>query len=238
MADEEFDELLEQSSLGSPGARQLRARASRDQVALTRRIADLRNRMVHGDQEQARTAAAALLQLLREHNYQASADGEREDVLDAGTPVEEDLPPWQTLTVPKPVRAVPSLAPSRPAGGRDSAVSVSVMLDVEGQEARRLLLELRSDLGEVGDVVPVLATLPQHSYSRSDVVLSVATTSAALPAVFSTVVRWLKYQRHQPRVALTINSLAIESLIIEVTAAMSDEDLSRLDEYLNQISDL
>jgi hypothetical protein len=80
VADKEFDELLEQSSLGSPGARQLRARVSRDQVALTRRIADLRNQMMHAADWSVRARARdMLIQLLREHSYEASAEGERQD---------------------------------------------------------------------------------------------------------------------------------------------------------------
>ncbi len=52
--DEAFEELIERSSLGTPGARQQRRRTPRSQVDAVRRIVDLRNRMFHC----ATTAAA------------------------------------------------------------------------------------------------------------------------------------------------------------------------------------
>jgi tetratricopeptide (TPR) repeat protein len=73
MGNEEFEELLEQSSLGSRGARQLRARVPHDQVVLTRRIADLRNQMVHGDAPGNSAAAAELISYLTELGYHDQA---------------------------------------------------------------------------------------------------------------------------------------------------------------------
>jgi hypothetical protein len=235
MGDEEFDELLEQSSLGSPGAHQLRARVSHDQVALTRRIADLRNRMVHGDQVQARAAAAELRQLLREHNYQASAADVDEDAPGAGPPAEVDVPQRRTLLTPSANSFAPSASSSR-VGGRDATVSVAVLPDIaiDDQEARRLVRELRNELLEV-DVVSVLtATNPPPGRFEGSVVdvLSVVTTSATLPYLVNTVARWLKHQRNQARVSLTIGSFTIE-----VMAVMSDEDLRQVYEHLSQIGD-
>ena len=235
MGDEGFDELLEQSSLGSPGARQLRARVSRDQVALTRRIADLRNRMVHGDQAKARAAAAELRQLLREHNYQASAADVGEDAPGARPPDAVDLPQRQTPLL-RGVNPYPRSASRSLMGGRDATVSVAVLpdIDVDDQEARRLVRELRNELLEV-DVVSVLtATNPPPGRFEGSVVdvLSVVTTSATLPSLVNTVVRWLKHQRNQARVSLTIGSFTIE-----VMAVMSDEDLRQVYEHLNQIGD-
>lgn len=72
--DEEFEELIERSSLGTPGARQLRRRTSRSQVDAVRRIVQLRNQMVHSSGPEAAAAAEALVQLLRELGYHGQAE--------------------------------------------------------------------------------------------------------------------------------------------------------------------
>ena len=62
---ERFDQLLERSSLGTAGARRLRRRPRPAQVAAARRIAQLRNRIVHPiDQHDVATAAAELVAYL------------------------------------------------------------------------------------------------------------------------------------------------------------------------------
>ncbi|SNY72903.1 hypothetical protein [Paractinoplanes atraurantiacus] len=72
---ERFDQLLERSSLGTPGARRLRRRSRPAQVAAARRIAQLRNRIVHARGENDPAAAAAeLLDYLIELGYHGQAD--------------------------------------------------------------------------------------------------------------------------------------------------------------------
>lgn len=67
--DATIEELIEKSSLGTAGARQLRARTSRSQADAVRRIACLRNQMAHGSQQAAAEAAGALHDLLNELGY-------------------------------------------------------------------------------------------------------------------------------------------------------------------------
>ncbi|MDG4751611.1 hypothetical protein O7630_11730 [Micromonospora sp. WMMD718] len=81
MGNDEFEELLEQSSLGSRGARQLRARVPHDQVVLTRRIADLRNQMAHGDALGTSAAAAELISYLTELGYHGQAAAVLQELL-------------------------------------------------------------------------------------------------------------------------------------------------------------
>jgi hypothetical protein len=69
--DEVFENLIERSSLGTSGARQLRRRTPRSQVDAVRRIVDLRNQMVHSSDGQA---AQALIQLLRDLGYHGQAE--------------------------------------------------------------------------------------------------------------------------------------------------------------------
>jgi len=73
--DDDIEELIERSSLGSAAARQLRRRTAPVQVAAVRRIADLRNRMVHPSRPgEAADAAAALVHLLQELGYHGQAE--------------------------------------------------------------------------------------------------------------------------------------------------------------------
>ncbi|GAA0811953.1 hypothetical protein [Spirilliplanes yamanashiensis] len=72
---ERIDQLLERSSLGTPGAQRLRRRTPAVQVAAARRIAHLRNSIVHprGDHDVA-AAAAELVDLLVKLGYYGQAD--------------------------------------------------------------------------------------------------------------------------------------------------------------------
>lgn len=69
--DEDFESLLEQSSLGTEGARQLRQRTPLSRARTVRRIAELRNRIANhvGEQTEAVQAAGELLQLLQSLGY-------------------------------------------------------------------------------------------------------------------------------------------------------------------------
>lgn len=71
--DEAFEDLIERSSLGTPGARQLRRRTSRSQIDAVRRIVELRNQMFHSSGSQSVQAADALIRLLRELGYHGQA---------------------------------------------------------------------------------------------------------------------------------------------------------------------
>jgi WhiB family redox-sensing transcriptional regulator len=71
--DEEFEKLIERSSLGTSGARQLRGRTPSSQVEIVRRIVDLRNRMVHSGASESTQAATALIQFLRDLGYEGQA---------------------------------------------------------------------------------------------------------------------------------------------------------------------
>lgn len=59
-----FDDLIEKSSLGTTGARKLRARTPQSQARVVRQIINLRNAMAHGNDHETAAAAKALLQLL------------------------------------------------------------------------------------------------------------------------------------------------------------------------------
>jgi CRP-like cAMP-binding protein len=59
--DEEVEDLIERSSLGSLGAQRLRGRTLSFQVGAVRRIADLRSQMAHSGPEQSVTAARTLV---------------------------------------------------------------------------------------------------------------------------------------------------------------------------------
>jgi excisionase family DNA binding protein len=71
--DEEFEELIERSSLGASGARRLRQRTPYPQVEAVRRIVDLRNQMAHSGVSESTQAATALVQLLRDLGYEGQA---------------------------------------------------------------------------------------------------------------------------------------------------------------------
>ncbi|WP_433458512.1 hypothetical protein [Micromonospora sp. CA-248212] len=74
-----FEQLLENSSLGTAGARRLRRRTSTRHLAAVRRIQQLRNQMAHSPSvEAARAAATELVEFLRELGYH----GQAEHVLD------------------------------------------------------------------------------------------------------------------------------------------------------------
>ena len=51
--DAAFDEMIEKSSLGTPGARQLRARTSESHIHVVRQIIELRNTMAHGNHDES-----------------------------------------------------------------------------------------------------------------------------------------------------------------------------------------
>jgi hypothetical protein len=67
--DAAFDELIEKSSLGTPGARQLRARTSESHADVVRQIIKLRNVMAHGSRDETVGAANTLLQLFGDLGY-------------------------------------------------------------------------------------------------------------------------------------------------------------------------
>ena len=69
--DAAFDELIEKSSLGTPGARRLRARTSKSHAAVVRQIIKLRNVMAHGSRDEIVGAANTLLQLFGDLGYDA-----------------------------------------------------------------------------------------------------------------------------------------------------------------------
>src|SRR5579859_4420526 len=83
--DAAFDELIEKSSLGTPGARQLRARTSESHAGVVRQIIRLRNVMAHGSRDETVSAANALLQLFRDLGY----DEQVEQVLAEAFPGQE-----------------------------------------------------------------------------------------------------------------------------------------------------
>ncbi|MEE1782671.1 hypothetical protein PUR71_07005 [Streptomyces sp. SP17BM10] len=62
--DQDFDALLERSSLGSPGARRLRASTSASRAAAVRRIVELRSILTHADDTAAKQAMAELSEAL------------------------------------------------------------------------------------------------------------------------------------------------------------------------------
>jgi hypothetical protein len=68
--DAAFNELIEKSSLGTPGARQLRARTPQSDADVVRQIINLRNAMAHGNDHETAAAANTLLQLLGDLGYE------------------------------------------------------------------------------------------------------------------------------------------------------------------------
>lgn len=73
--DAAFDELIEKSSLGTPGARQLRARTSESHADVVRQIIKLRNVMAHGSRNETVGAANKLLQLFGDLGYDEQVQG-------------------------------------------------------------------------------------------------------------------------------------------------------------------
>ncbi|WP_330440477.1 hypothetical protein OHB44_09830 [Micromonospora sp. NBC_00821] len=70
-----FEQLLQRSSLGTPGARRLRQRTPAAHVEAVRRIYQLRSRMVHSSSSKDSTAAAIeLIDYLTELGYYGQAD--------------------------------------------------------------------------------------------------------------------------------------------------------------------
>lgn len=67
--DEEFEALIEQSSLGSPAARRLRRRTPRAQAETVQLIARLRNLVYHGTGDQRRKAQQELAEVFRGLGY-------------------------------------------------------------------------------------------------------------------------------------------------------------------------
>ena len=69
--DEPIENLIERSSLGSEGARQLRRRTTTEHAETIQRLVSLRNAAAHGDTEAAPQLAACLEQL--GHRHEAAA---------------------------------------------------------------------------------------------------------------------------------------------------------------------
>ncbi|MFF1909225.1 hypothetical protein [Kitasatospora sp. NPDC058218] len=63
--DQDFEALLERSSLGSPGARRLRARTPAVRADTVHRIIELRHTVIHSDGSTAADASRKLAELLR-----------------------------------------------------------------------------------------------------------------------------------------------------------------------------
>ncbi|MEU5949583.1 hypothetical protein ABZ793_29050 [Micromonospora sp. NPDC047465] len=80
-----FEQLLQRSSLGTPGARRLRQRTPAAHVEAVRRIYQLRNRMVHPSSPKDGTAAAIeLIEYLTDLGYHGQADHLLHDAFPAG----------------------------------------------------------------------------------------------------------------------------------------------------------
>lgn len=103
--DAAFDEMIEKSSLGTPGARQLRARTSESHVDVVRRIIELRNTMAHGNHDESAAAANTLLELLADLGYEGQVqrvltesfpDGEAEIVMTMANLIAESRHARQT----------------------------------------------------------------------------------------------------------------------------------------------
>jgi hypothetical protein len=170
--DEAFEELIERSSLGAPGARQLRRRTSRSQVDAVRRIVDLRNRMFHGRGSEASQAAGALIRLFRELGYH----GQAEHVL------AEAFPGPEADTVLRAAEAIAGTA------GRDSEVKVVDLTDEEptsAAEAESLWRWLREE-PELREHVHRVEQNPRPNRTGRDrpdgLVVAVAATTAAAAA--------------------------------------------------------
>lgn len=69
-----FEQLLQRSSLGTPGARRLRQRTPAAHVEAVRRIYQLRSRMVHSPSKDATAAAIELIEYLTDLGYHGQAD--------------------------------------------------------------------------------------------------------------------------------------------------------------------
>ncbi|MEU5553624.1 hypothetical protein ABZ738_28025 [Micromonospora sp. NPDC047793] len=69
-----FEELLQRSSLGTPGARQLRQRTDAAHIEAVRRIYQLRSRMVHSSSKDSTAAAIELVEYLTKLGYHGQAD--------------------------------------------------------------------------------------------------------------------------------------------------------------------
>src|SRR5687768_142703 len=92
--DEDFQELIEQSSLGTPGAFSLRQRADAAQVHTVRQIAELRDDIASADRREQARAIAALAEHVRTHGRDQRADAITEVVPDrTASPARPDAPP-------------------------------------------------------------------------------------------------------------------------------------------------
>ncbi|MFC7529770.1 ATP-binding protein [Actinoplanes sp. GCM10030250] len=107
-----FEALLERSSLGAPGARELRRRTSGAHLMAAQRIGGLRERLARAQGDEAAAAADALVAYLRQLGFREQADEVQ-----------------RTRTVERKV-ARPSARPAPGASG-DLRERVSVALDVE-----------------------------------------------------------------------------------------------------------
>jgi len=103
-SDDDFEALLERSSLGTPGAQNLRRRTPHSQVESIRRIAELRNTMVHAASasSERRAAATALASLLENLGYHDRAKQLR---------LEEQLPRSTASDTTFPVLKMTPLSP-------------------------------------------------------------------------------------------------------------------------------
>ncbi|MGW7385457.1 Crp/Fnr family transcriptional regulator [Streptomyces sp. NPDC054794] len=98
--DDDFEALLEQSSLGSPAARQLRERTLLSRARTVRRITELRNQIAHpnADPQSAVQAARELLRLLEDHGYRTQ--GEIPDELRSAALLAQNITRSGSLTTP------------------------------------------------------------------------------------------------------------------------------------------
>ncbi len=144
--DAAFDDLIEKSSLGTPGARQLRARTSESHADAVRQIIKLRNVMAHGSRDEIVGAANTLLQLFGDLGYdeqvqrvlaEAFPGQEAETVLTTARLIADSRQASQR-------KAQPASDPRRRAGN-DSAVQDSVPEnDGRGSAATRIAVPLPS----------------------------------------------------------------------------------------------
>ncbi|MFF3919204.1 Crp/Fnr family transcriptional regulator [Streptomyces sp. NPDC001852] len=115
--DDDFEALLERSSLGSPAARRLRERTPLSRSGTVRRIIKLRNRIAHhgDDLDGARQSARELVQLLDDMGFRTESEVP-DELLSAARLAEsmlapdvpDDLPGTDRPVLPQPTPARPS----------------------------------------------------------------------------------------------------------------------------------
>lgn len=141
---ERIERLLQQSSLGAPGARQLRRRTPGAHVEAARQIYRLRSRMVHSGGSDAVSAAAALIDHLTELGYHGQANHvlhewfpeEGQHIADIATSI---LLFDELRNPPRPARRLP------PTGGRRPQVPVDSTPEQDGPKVATLTLAPASD---------------------------------------------------------------------------------------------